>query len=238
VKRFLSRLLPGRLLAVADFYLRPGLREPTTSPFNGQRYRQQLFLELLGVLDLRTIVETGTFRGSTTDFLAAASHVPVYTVEFSPRYYYYARLRFRHRPEVRVFAGDSRSLLERLAAEPTFPKTGLFFYLDAHWYEDLPLRGEIELITRAWQDSVVMIDDFAVPDDEGYGCDDYGPGRRLDLDYLGPVARLGWSTFFPTVPSAVETGWKRGCVVIAQGTATQRLSGVRFLSRHDAGEGH
>jgi hypothetical protein len=78
VKRFLSRLLSGRSLAVVDFYLRPSLRLPTTTdPFNGQRHRQQLFLELLSVLDLRAIVETGTFRGNTTDFLAARAHVPV-----------------------------------------------------------------------------------------------------------------------------------------------------------------
>jgi hypothetical protein len=214
---------------MADFYVRPATRKPPQVPFNGQAKRREIFLELVSALEFRAIVETGTYRGSTTDFLATASHVSVHTAEAASRYYHYARLRFRRRPDIRVFAGDSRRLLHNLATDAAFPKSGVFFYLDAHWYQDLPLREELEIITSIWENSVVMIDDFAVPGDEGYGYDDYGPGKRLDLEYLGPVERQGWSIFFPAASSAMETGWKRGCVVLSQRGAAERLRTARLL---------
>jgi hypothetical protein len=52
--------------------------------------------------------------------------------------------------------------LERLRDSP------LFFYLDAHWNEDLPLAEEIDLIFSRSPCAVVMIDDFEVPGDPGF----------------------------------------------------------------------
>jgi|GEM_PF-6874201 len=50
-----------------------------------------------------------------------------------------------------------------------------------------------------WKDSVVMIDDFEVPFDRGYGFENYGPGKRLcyelDANLLPAVARL----YFPSL---------------------------------------
>jgi hypothetical protein len=53
-------------------------------------------------------------------------------------------------------------------------QAGVFFYLDAHRYEDLPLRDEIRIVTRHWSEVAIMVDDFEVPNDSDYRFDDYG----------------------------------------------------------------
>ncbi len=61
-----------------------------------------------------------------------------------------------------------------------------------------------------------LIDDFKVPNDEGYGFDDYGEGATLSLDYLLPLEDLGVVPYFPGSPSSLETGVCHGCVVLAR----------------------
>ena len=55
-----------------------------------------------------------------------------------------------------------------------------------------------------------MVDDFQVPGDAGYQFDDYGEGKKLSLNYLNPVAHLGFTPFFPTLPSSEESGVNAG----------------------------
>jgi hypothetical protein len=55
----------------------------------------------------------------------------------------------------------------------------VFFHLDAHWEGDLPLQEEIEIILGRFPNFLIMIDDFRVPGDSGYGFDDYGRGKML-----------------------------------------------------------
>jgi hypothetical protein len=78
-----------------------------------------------------------------------------------------------------------------------------------------------------------MIDDFCVPDSE-YGFDDYGPGKRLELDYIQAIlARHGTSAFFPKATASEETGSRRGCIVLCgQETATRIELEVHRLVRH------
>ena len=221
--------LPPFWVGTLEYLLRPSVRNPNGGPLNGQRVRQQIVLDLMRALPLRAIVETGTFRGSTTEFLAAQSRLPVYTVEAVPRFFHYARLRLLRFPRVRLVHGDSRAFLAWLAEDPQVPNTDVFFYLDAHWYEDLPLRAEVELIARSWRGAVIMIDDFEVPGDAGYGFDDYGPGKRLCLDYLPPLATIGMDAYFPTAPSQAESGAKRGCVVLADRAVASRVAALPSL---------
>ncbi len=235
----LVRLLPSRLAAIVDYYLRPHLRDQWGGPFNGQRQRQQMFMDLLRVCGFEAIVETGTFRGSTTEFLAQQSNLPVFSVESSPRYHRYAARRLRRSPRVRLTLGDSVAFLDRLKLDPTIPKTRVFFYLDAHWYEHLPLLDEIRIIAAHWSDPVIMVDDFRVPDDNGYAYDDYGSGKCLCLEYLAPLAHFHLRPFFPSAPSRTETSKKRGCVVLAGPATAARLASLSSVRPygHDAGAG-
>lgn len=221
--------LPAEWSAALEYRFQPSAREPYGGPLNGQLVRQRIVLELLRLLPLQAIVETGSFRGSTTEFFATHSRAPVFTVELSPRLFHYSRLRLRGLRQVHIALGDSRRFLQALAGDSRFPKQSVFFYLDAHRYDDLPLREEVELILRCWKQAVIMIDDFEVPGDSGYAFDDYGPGKRLCLQYLSPLSSLGVVAFFPAVPSRQETGHKRGCVVLVDSAIADHVTNISLL---------
>ena len=181
--------------------------------------RAELVQELLERLHVAAIIETGTFRGATTEFFRRFG-VAVYSVEANPRFYHFARRRFRGAANVELSLSDSRSYLAELAARGDVPKRKVFFYFDAHWYDDIPLRDEVRLAREHWHDSALLVDDFQVPDDPGYDYDDYGPGAAFSIDYLRD--ELGDLTvFYPSTPSAAETGQRRGCVVLASGAAAE-----------------
>jgi hypothetical protein len=135
---------------------------------------------------------------------------------------------------VHQFLGDSRTFLADLAKREDVPLQNVFFYLDAHWEKDLPLYDEVRLILENWRNSVVMIDDFQVPDDSGYAYDDYGNGNCLTLDYLKElIEKHQLAVFFPSAASGDETGHKRGCVILAdKGPAADRLTAVESLRQY------
>jgi hypothetical protein len=78
---------------------------------------------------------------------------------------------------------------------------------------------------------VIMIDDFAVPGDEGYTYDDYGPGKQLSLRdfpfHKDPRVRV----FFPSRHSSRESGARRGCIVLASRALAPALDTLGSL-RH------
>jgi len=228
LKQYLLRTHPA-WLAAYDYYLNPTLKSSWGGPFNGQAGRQQIFQELISKIPFRAIIETGTFRGTTTEFLAKQSGLTVCTAEVEPRYYHFSRFRFRRQSNIRLALGDSREMLAKLSSDPEFPKCNVFFYLDSHWQEDLPLKQEVKLIANSWKGVAIMIDDFEVSGDADYGFDDYGPGKRLCLENLQPLSAVGLTPFFPTLASVQETGRKRGCVVLADQMLTESLKSVHSL---------
>jgi hypothetical protein len=204
------------------------LESPTYSSgqnlgFNWQSGRKQIFADLVTVIKFDVVIETGTWIGNTTGYMSEASGLPVISAELTRRFHALARHRLRHLDGITLVNADSRAFIRQLAADEQLKGAFPFIYLDAHWYNDLPLREEIELIAGTWDRFVVMIDDFKVPGDEGYGYDDYGPEKVLSLDYIStPIRQHGLSVFFPAIRSSAETGLRRGCVVLApEGIAGQ-----------------
>src|SRR3989337_1684244 len=191
---------------------RPSLRSSWGwGPLNGQAGRQEIIRDLARNVEFDLVVETGTYRGNSTEFFSHVLGLPILTVEANPRFFDYSARRLAAYPDITVEHGDSRPFLRRLAAR-TVDKTTLF-YLDAHWEKDLPLGEEMAIIAEHWDQAVVVIDDFEVPDDSGYTFDDYGPGKRLCIDYLPETP--GWQVFFPSLPSGKETGGRRGWAGLA-----------------------
>jgi predicted O-methyltransferase YrrM len=222
--------LPPRIAARADL-LRPVLRASSWGPLNGQQARRQVVRDLARAITFNRVVETGTYRGTSTEFFAAVFGSPVDTVEVDPRFFTYSSQRLAHEPCIRVQMRDSRSFLRELAGTSDRRNETVFFYLDAHWNEDLPLADELRIITGGWDRAVVMIDDFEVPGDAGYGFDDYGPGRALTESYL-PASELGgWSVHYPSAPSSEETGALRGTCVLSSPALADVVSDVPGLRR-------
>jgi hypothetical protein len=199
--------------------------------FNGQRCRKRIFADIISAIPIDGIVETGTWVGNTTGYMATTARKPIYSCELSPRFHALSKMRLRELQGLHLEQCDSRRFLEKLSRGDVARKS-VFFYLDAHWYEDLPLNEEVGIIANHWREFVIMIDDFKVPDDPGYGYDDYGPGKALTIDLLIPLAeKHHFGVYFPAARSSEETGGCRGCVVLAstgiQSDALSRLSTLR-----------
>ncbi len=201
--------------------------------FNGQIQRKGIVRDIFGAIPFEAIIETGTWIGDTTGYLASTTGLPVHTCEVNRRFHALARKRLADIPAAAAITfhlGDSRACLRELAAMPITRQT-CFFYLDAHWYADLPLVEELDIICRHWDRSVVMIDDFAVPGDPGYV---HSKGCSGEILRKGMVARAAdrhdLVIFFPTAPSSEETGARCGCAVLARrGELSDKLTSLPSL---------
>jgi glycosyltransferase involved in cell wall biosynthesis len=203
-------------------------------PFNGQTGRIAIVDELVAVLKPQAIIETGTFRGISTLWFARNFNGPVWSCEAEELYIIQAQRRLRDCSNVRVEHADSRDFLKRLM--PKFDSNApLLFYLDSHWGCDLPLREELQIIFTTHSKAVAIVDDFRIPDDPGYGWDDYGPGRRVDAAQLVGALPDGSSIYFPRLSSADESGEKRGCCVIAF-RSSESVNACRLLRRQSLSE--
>lgn len=185
---------------------------PWGGPMNGQTARLEIVRALLHAVRPVRIIETGTYRGVTTEWLAGFG-VPVLTIEADDLSFHFARRRLARFAHVRAAHGDSVDVLRK---EPREDEP-VFLYLDAHREAYLPLRDELHTIFDRMPRAVVLIDDCAVPEDAGYGYNDALNVQYLERSKLPATSRV----FFPTVPSREETGHRRGAAVL---TADLRLA--------------
>jgi hypothetical protein len=201
--------------------------------FNSQRERQTIFHEIVRAYPPSAILETGSFRGVTTEFMAKLELAPIYSCEAIESNHCFSQIRLRGYPKVKLSLLDSRTFLKNMIAGQNLRRSKIFAYLDAHWENDLPLHDEVRLIADGLDDYVIMVDDFDVPGDAGYTFDDYGPGKKLTLSYLQDlVLSRRLTVYFPSAHSSAESGAKRGSVILASPSAAAALDGLKSLRRH------
>ena len=201
-----------------------------TIGFNGQAGRKAIFLEVLERINFDLVLETGTWVGNTTGYLRETSGLPVFTCELNERYFVFAQKRLEEFKEITFSNTDSRSFLRSHFEK--HPDLGTaFIYLDAHWYDDLPLAEELEIISQMSRHPfVIMIDDFEVPNDKGYMFDYYTAKDCLSMRRFGKeFERHGLIPFFPALKSSEETGSKTGCVLLAKDTLAEELRKCKSL---------
>jgi len=218
IKNFVRQVVGEPIAGFLDYYRYPERRGAWGGPFNAQEFRMALFDELMQRLPPLAIVETGTHLGTTTEYLAATGR-PVFTIERDQRIYGFAKARLRKHRNVTLLQGDSRRTLSQLLEGPLASLAGetLFFYLDAHWEGDLPLAQELDIIFSRCPNALVMVDDFQVPHDPGYGYDEYGPDSMLTADYIAAaVGAHGLAGFYPSIAAIHESGARRGCIILAR----------------------
>ena len=203
--------------------------------FNGQNVRKEIFKELISIFNFRFIFETGSWTGNTTGFMAEVSELPVFSAELNRRYHSIAKMRLANFDNVMLELIDSREFIKKHAIKADLTKACSFFYLDAHGYDDLPIKQEIELIAKHWEKYVIMLDDFKVPGDKGYGYNDSGDGIALSIEYLKTLMnQYTLIPFFPSKTSSSETGRKRGCVVLTKhGELSKKLEKALLLNRFE-----
>jgi hypothetical protein len=184
--------------------------DPWGGAMNGQTARLEIVRALIDAVRPVRIIETGTYRGTTTEWFAGLG-IPVVTIEEDERRFWFASRRLERFRHVSVIHGSSVAVLGTIPTE----REPVFCYLDAHRDANLPLRGELLAIFERMPRAVVLIDDFAIPDDPGYGYGDYGPGAVVSLEYLKASGLPdGACLFFPAVPSSQESGHRRGAALL------------------------
>ncbi len=234
IKHSFKSLIGDTLLGKIDYWFRRELRNSWGGPFNGQRFRQCIFFDILFYNKIEMIIETGTFRGTTTELFAATT-LPVFTAEIHPRFFSFSKTRFTKRTtNIHLYNSDSRAFLRLLANSNIGLNQSIFFYLDAHWEENLPLMEELEIIFDNWHRAIVMIDDFHVPDTD-YFYDNYGPGKALTTELIKPIViKHSLFMYVPALPPDMETGARRGSIILCRENDAQQISTyVRTLRRLD-----
>jgi len=233
IKNVVKRIIGEKNLGRYDYLFKPSNKKVWGGAFNGQEFRRKIFNEICDRCDFKLIVETGTFRGNTTLYMSRVG-IPIMSVEYDLRIYGYASTRFALNSAIATFKNDSRTFLKSLSSDASVAKKDVFFYLDAHWSDDLPLAEELKIIFSKWENPVIMIDDFKVPG-TGYEYDDYGEGKALTLEYVrNALGDLDISVFFPAVDETKETGFRRGCVVLCNDSSlTNALSRCETLRPYE-----
>lgn len=209
----------------------PSVRHDESSGFNGQGGRKRIFLDLVGKYGFSRLVETGTYLGDTTGYMARTTGLPVYSCERNPSLFALAKYRLKDVPRVSLSNMDARGFLLGLSARPEIVESECFFYLDAHWGKDVPLREEISIIASRWKRFIIMIDDFEVPGDDGYTHGSYGTLRSIGISRLRASHGLG--VYFPAMPSSEERSGAAGCVVLARsGPFADPLDDISSIKRY------
>ena len=214
---------------------------PTYQPggngaFNGLAGRKRIFEELLKKYRFSCIIETGTHVGETTGYLAVASNLPVYSSEINPNMYSLARMRLKNISGIYLHKSDSREFIKELSNNPEMVRNETFFYLDAHWRKDCPLVEEIEQIASRWEKFVIMVDDFQVPGDDGYGYDRYSAFRKMNFSLIRSITKKHkLRAFFPNIPSSEESVQPkpRGFVILTRDDGyADTLETISLLKGH------
>jgi hypothetical protein len=216
-------LVPQRMRGSIDFHLgHHTVFYPLGGPMNGQTARLEIVRTLIIALRPALLVEIGTFRGATTEWLAQFGP-RVVSLEPSPRFHRFSELRLRARENVRLISDKSVDALRRLAAESVFAEGTVLFYLNSREQSHLLLREELEFIFANCPSSVVVVDDFRVEGDVDYAFGHFGPDKALTTDYLAACELPNLAVFFPFVPGRRETGGRRGSVFLTASPDVARI---------------
>ncbi len=214
----LRKLIGSKKFGALKYRRNPRLGRAWGGPMNAQAARCKLVSDLICGCNFEAILETGTYLGTTTEWLSSFG-LPIYSCEASEENFGFSTERLSGISNVHLYNQDSRTALRAILSGPLAHKADrpLLAYLDAHWHKDLPLADELDIIFSSHSESLVLVDDFRVPDDPGYSFDDYGPGLCLNSEYIASVAaKHELVCLYPSTSAEDETGARRGCVVIAQ----------------------
>jgi predicted O-methyltransferase YrrM len=150
--------------------------------FNNDSVISDTVVQLVKDLHIECIIETGTFRGTTTAFLSETfPSIDIYTIEVNDKNFSKAEENLKPYTNIKLIYGSSEKKLEEIL--PTLKGKRLLFYLDAHWEEYWPLLDEFEAIRKNAKDNCcIVIDDFKVPYRQ-FQHDTYKQ-QPLDLDYI------------------------------------------------------
>ncbi len=196
-------------------------------PLHGDTVRQELVRNILKVMPVTSIVETGTYKGATANFFAQNFSGPIFTCEVMGLYFRGSRRRLKKYSHVHIMKMSSPRMLDHLENGHSFG-TLPFFFLDAHWYNYWPILDELRIIKKL-SSALIMIDDFEVPGRPELGYDVQmvdGKEIKNNLEFIQKELLPNDKIFFP-----ISAGIYRGYVIIFRGAADKfsRLENSAFF---------
>jgi hypothetical protein len=158
--------------------------------FSGCEYSKRLINKILSVFKVKLFIETGTYLGNTTEFIASNyPDMKILTIEINDKYYNISSNKLSKYSNINCINGDSSKMLNDIDIDHSLIK---LYYLDAHWYNHNPIRDELKSIFKNSKDNeIIIIDDFKVPNrDLGYDV-------PLDINYINDLLDTNkWTYFF------------------------------------------
>ena len=177
---FNSRPFPEGYSSIED--LSDYSRRHRVLGFNFEYVRSYIFWRLHQLNECTSFVETGTLYGNTAGYAHRAFKTPVFTSEISSTYYTVGRANLLWARGVNRYLGNSPDFLRRVCDSSLIGERPMF-WLDAHWYESLPLAEELEVIGKQCERATILIDDFYVPWEPEFRYDEY-PSARIDTELV------------------------------------------------------
>lgn len=180
-------------------------------PFNGDFYLEQEFLNLRNTFGITHVIETGTYHGHTTTWLAENfDHVT--TIESNPAYIDIALSNWTKDHSISLIEGSSAELLGDIL--DAYENEKLLIFLDAHWYKN-PVLDELTHIANSGHKPILVIHDFKVPDKPEFGYDEY-PNEKIVYEWAWIEDKIHaiYGEDFDHYYNIEATGAMRGCVFV------------------------
>ena len=176
-------------------------------PFSGDIYLLEKMFSLIKEYDIKTVIETGTWLGRTTQLLSVMVD-KVYTIEINEDFYNQASYLSEY-PNIERKLGSSPNILKEILN--TGVNSPILFYLDAHWWgEPCPLLQELDSIIEAKvRNPIIVIHDCFNPNHPEFGYDVYD-GQRLDYEFVKDELDKIYNGDYVTFYNENTTGEKRG----------------------------
>jgi cephalosporin hydroxylase len=180
--------------------------------FNNDSYLEEKFLAIKDGFDLDTVIETGTYHGTTTAWFSK-HFKDVYTIESQPAHFEEAAKNIGHIDNIKMELGDSPEFLKEVLSSIDDTKTIIF--LDAHWYTN-PVLAELEAIKESGKLPILAIHDFMVPDHPELGYDAYpDQGIVYNWEWIeSHINSIYGENGYTKDYNTQATGSMRGCLFI------------------------
>lgn len=146
---------------------------------------QIVFKLIIKELKPTCFVETGTFLGSSTRYIAKHfPHLKIFTCEINRTNYLKAKENLAKYPNVTVIHDNSPDFLRKITKSDKLGSRPLFF-LDAHWLDQWPLEEEVKIIGNNLKEAIIIIDDFKIPGEPQFNFDKYAD-KECSMEMVNP----------------------------------------------------
>ena len=181
--------------------------------FEGDLFARNKFQDIIESNGINTVVETGTYLGSTTRYFAQWADI-VHTIEINKYNYEKAKSNLYDCSNVKMHFGNSSQELAKVIA--TLDKSQpVLFFLDAHWEDYNPLLAELKVIALAGLKPFIAIHDFKVPNKPELGFDSY-KGQDYEWDWIkAGIEEIYDEGGYKVEYNSEASGAKRGIIYIS-----------------------